>query len=366
MNHINIFTKGALDRTTQSSIMPDIALGDTGPKNDNDDLLAAKKASSTAMQTDASARTFHRFGDLPPEIRAKIWAMAWPMRAAIPLRPSWTNAQLDDFAQNVVFRDEMVRTKFWFNKNTDVIFFNGESITRLSIVSGPFNYDDVFQAALDPATTFLLHVNILDAWMEPEDGFRFLQNGLRSLYDRYLKTRDHIYICVGGLPILLYTDEGRRRAVREGLFSGDDEELRFVPVNDKALIKKYEASRHDFPSRENLSDAQLVMLQIADFLMWDKGLGYGKGEEIMELDGRLKKDHPLVQEHQFRLPEFTPVLVFETMTQEMGDCSIMLDRLPSMRPKYPEEDSSRARLFLRRWWLRRCWDPLMELWSRFR
>ncbi|KAK2603053.1 hypothetical protein N8I77_009537 [Diaporthe amygdali] len=292
------------------------------------------------------------------------------------------------------------------------MFFNRESIIRLSTVSGPFNYDDVFQAALDPATTFLLDANLLDAWVEPEDGFRSMQNGLRSLYDRYLKTRDHIYICVGGSPILMYTKEGRRRAVREGLFSGDDEELRSVPVNDKALIKKYEASRHDchrhirpsnrlnlsdnlwhddtnrwharrkvkweqswsgrwisnrlIPSRENLSDAQLVMLQIADFLMWDKGLGYGKGEEIMELDGHLKKDHPLVQEHQFRLPEFTPVLVFETMTQEMGDCSIMLDRLPSMRPKYPEEDSSRARLFLRRWWLRRCWDPLMELWSRFR
>lgn len=200
------------------------------------------------------------------------------------------------------------------------------------------------------------------------------------------------------MPPYVLTDEGWQKAIHEGLFSGHYEETRLVPLNDEVLIRKYEALRHhchqhikpsrrpnmDYflwcgkthawqdtrlskfkhlddakysrfisnrlvASRANLPDAQVFMLQIADFLMCDIGLGYGRGEEIMELDGHLKQDHPLVEQLDLRLPDFTPVLLFEARKPPVPDISVLLNRLPQMRTKIPEEDSSRGRLFLRRW-----------------
>lgn len=174
------------------------------------------------------------------------------------------------------------------------------------------------------------------------------------------------------MPPYVLTEEGWQKAFHEGLFSGHDQETRLVPANDENLIKKYEALRHYShqhikPSRkasfdkmvwsdqpkvwngtQDLSDAQVLMLQLADFLMWDMGLGYGRGGEIMEPDGHLKEYHPLVQQFDLKLPDFTPNLAFAVLKPPVADISGLLNRLPKMRAKIPEEDSSRGRLFLRR------------------
>lgn len=276
---------------------------------------------------------------------------------------SSNDVQQEEISPYLVYRKGMVRITSWFNAASDMIQFDADSIKRFSMFFGPPNRDDVFQAALDPNINLIFSVEFFDKWMSPDYVYLSLRNGLQALYHWYLKPRKHIYIGIGGLPPFIQTEDGHQKAIHEGLFSGDDEEIRLLPPNDEVLIKKYEALRHhchehtmpDFvhglddmllsgkpnlwqnrkqtkykrfsrwedevyyhwienrihPPRENLGDAVLFMLQIADFLMWDQGLGIDKGEEIMDLNGHLKKDHPLVQKYQFSLPDFTPVFAFE-------------------------------------------------------
>ncbi|KAI7783443.1 hypothetical protein LA080_011789 [Diaporthe eres] len=297
---------------------------------------AAEKASSSNVQINVSSRTFHRFGDLPPEIRCTIWAMAlptrivsaystkpasrfscssrqsckklmmplstWLLEGSLPdqLQASWSRAQREEYMEKVLYKEEMVPIITWFNAKTDFIQIEPIPLRRFSELPGPPNHDDVFQAALDPETNLLLFSYYFDEWEDPAYAFVFLRNGLRALYHRYLRTRKHIYIVVGGMQPYVLTDEGWQKAIHEGLFSGHYEETRLVPLDDEVLIRK-----------ANLPDAQVFMLQIADFLMCDIGLGYGRGEETMELDGHLKQDHPLVQQLDLRLPDFNPVLLFE-------------------------------------------------------
>lgn len=444
--------------------LPDIlahAHAEEPSNRENNKAWVTEKTNSAILPINDPPGTFHRFGDLPPEIRAIIWQMAWPMRLvrAYVTKPvpqihcrsnqpcqvceaySWTppvraptvmqacrEARLEtqsfskplstwilrvitmqssiDRAQGLDFlggwarRAEMVPMVTPFNTDTDLILFESESILCFSNFPGPPNHNDVFQVALDPEMPLMLDGHLFDTWNTPVEAYGPLLDGARALYQYYLKNRKHIYVGVGGIMTFVLTEEGWQKAIREGLFSGHYEEARIIPVDNKILIEKYQDLRyyclqhtersrrrsldrsnilfngkpnvwHNWrqenytdwdsvrysrwissrltASREHLSDAQLFMLQIADFLMWDQGLGHGKGEEIMDLDGHLKKYHPLVQEHGFKLPDFTAVVSFQAIKVPTRNCSYaFLDRLPQMRPTFPEEDSPRWRLSLRR------------------
>lgn len=320
----------------------------------------------------------------------------WELWLPRGLSRAWSEAQLQKFWEEVCYRDEMLRTITWFNPTTDQVFIGPESILRMSEQAGPPNHDDVLQAALDPALALVLSVGLFKENKRLEAEFEVMRFGLRSLYDRYFKTRDHIYICEHGMNFLL-TDEGLQKAVQEGLFSGEDEEQRLVSASDEVLIKKYEAlklynhqhtninayqtlrtwrdtlnawhtkrsqARHirlraegragSTSSRRSgsiqipISDSQMLMIKIADFLMWDQGLGFGRGLEIMDPNGHLKKDHPLVQEHGFKLPEFTPVFVYLNLKRQRPDYSAMLARLPDMRVTMPRENLPNMMLFMLR------------------
>lgn len=299
----------------------------------------------------------------------------WLVEGVLPdhLLASWSRTQQQEFLEENIYRDEMIPVITHFNAKADFIYLDPASIRRFSELPGPLNHDDVFQAALDPGVTLSICTGLFEHCGEdPHDAFQSVQNGLRALYHRYLRTRRHIYIGVNAMPPFVLTEEGWQKAIREGLFSGQSEETRLVPANDENLIRKYEALRHHShqhiqPSRkdtfdecvwsdqrrvwngiQNLSDAQVLMLQLADFLMWDRGLGYGRGGEIMEPDGHLKEYHPLVQQFDLKLPDFTPALAFAVLKPPVADISGLYNRLPKMRVKMPEEDSSRVRLFLRR------------------
>lgn len=437
---------------------------------ENSKAWVAEKTNSTILPTNNPPGTFRRFGDLPTEIRAIIWQMAWPMRlvrayVSNPLpqfhcrgqQPcevcearSWTppvraptvmqacrEARLEtksfskplstwilqvtpiessigrpqglEFLGGWAQRAKMIPMVTPFNTDTDLIFFESESILCFSKFPGPLNHNDVFQVALDPEMPLMLDGHLFDTWNTPIEAYGPLLDGIRALYHYYLKSRKHIYIGVGGIMTFVLTEEGWQKAIREGLFSGHSEEARIILVDDKILIEKYQDLRYyclqhtersrrrsldrsnilfngkpniwhnlrrenytDWDSvrysrwissrlnasRENLSDAQLFMLQIADFLMWDQGLGHSKGEEIMDYDGHLKKYHPLVQEHGFKLPDFTAVVSFQAIKVPTRDCRVFLDRLPQMRPEFPEEDSPRWRLSLRR-----HLNTLLECWG---
>lgn len=303
------------------------------------------------------------------------------------LYPAWRSAQLAKFLDESAYRDEMLRTTIWFNPAVDNIHIRTESLLLMARQSGPLNYDDVLQAALDPALVLMLHAKLFEQHDAVESEFQDMRVGLRSLYHQYLKPREHIYICEREHTFVL-TDEGLQKAVQEGLFSGEDQETRLVAASDRALISRYEDLREIYDAYHTnlttvstiklwvmaanewftkklqdlklrrkpeapigwtssqgiqyvhvpLSGSQLLMLKIADFLMWDRGLGLARGTEVMDFTGHLKKDHPLVQEQGFKLPDFTPVIAYHINKRQRHDCSAMLDRLPGMRLPIPYEN----------------------------
>lgn len=278
-----------------------------------------------------------------------------------------------DALENILYGEEMVPMIIPFNKKRDCIVITSTCIRCFLQLPGPPNHDDLFQVALDPEVTLLLHSSLFHDWLHPADAFATMRNGIQALYHRYLRPRKHLFIVVNAMPPYVLTEEGWQKAIHEGLFSGHREEVRHIPVADEALIRKYEALLHHchqhinpswrfrvnmdemlwsgrphtwhgrqlaqfknlndasysqwilsrlFSSRDKVSIAVVFMLQIADFIMWDMGLGYGRGEEIMDLDGHLKKNHPLVQQYDLRLPDFTPVVTFEALKPPVSDRSI--------------------------------------------
>lgn len=433
------------------------------------DSRRLQKTDTCIFPADQFPWTFHRFGDLPKEIRLYIWRLAWLTRMVRPyenlpalqiqcrsrqrcracrctcwlppvrapavmqacrearletqriskplptwmresllldaLRPSWSTAQALEAAGNHNIKAPLPIITH-FNTESDVVDLDGNSLIAFSQTSGPPNHDDVFQVALDPEVPILLNACLFDRWVDPVSGFSLMSNGLEALYHRYLKPRKHVYVQVAGMSAFVLTEEGWQKAIREGLFSGHYLETKLIPVNDVCRIRKYEALRHyciphttkpetpnwdrqlwtadpnqwqsrrlvkscDLPdavynrwvsnrltaSREDLSSAQLFMLQIADFLMWRRGAGVDRGEDIMDLDGQFKRDHPLVQQEDLRMPSYTAVSVFQAVPAPKNDQMGLYNRLAQLRPKYPEEDSSRLRLstrhhlnaFLGRW-----------------
>lgn len=318
----------------------------------------------------------------------------WELQLIEDLSRAWSKAQNQKFLDEACYRDEMLHIKTWFNPTADHIYIDEASILRMSELVGPPNHDDVLQAALDPALVLMLSAGL---FARSEAEFEMRRSGLRCLYQRYLKPRDHVYICEGTIDFLL-TDEGLQKAVQEGLFSGEDEEQQLVAASDKILCDQYEAlrlydhqhsnintyqtlrtwkdslntwhtrrsvSRHvrhiNQSSRTiyvSISRSQQLMLNLADFLMWDQGLGLGKGLEIMDSTGRLREDHPLVQEHGFKLPDFTSVFAYQNHKRQRPDCSAMLERLPDMRVAMPGENLPNAMLFMLR--RKKCLSSLVR------
>lgn len=329
------------------------------------------------------------------QIAKPLSTWCWELRLPTCLSRAWSKAQLQKYFEEVWYRDEMLRLTMWFNSTVDFVSLGSESVLRMSQQSGPPNHDDALQAALDPAVALMLPACLFQQYEILETDFEFLRFGLRTLYHRYLKNRDHIYISEA-VTQFLFTEEGLQKAVQEGLFSGVDEDSRLVAANDNVLIKKYDAlglynhqhtdinaiqtlriwrdtlnrwrtrrsqardirregegrvgsTSTGVPSvRFPVSASQMLMINMADFLMWDQGLGFGRGSEIMDSTGHLRKDHPLVQEYGFKLPDFTPVIVYQNIPRQMPDCSAMLDRLPDMRVTMPGENLPNMMLFMLR------------------
>lgn len=330
------------------------------------------------------------------QIAKPLSTWCWELLLPVYLSRAWSKAQLQKYFDEVWYRDEMFRLTTWFNSTVDYVVLGSESVLRMSQQLGPPNHDDALQAALDPAVALMLPAYLLHQHETLETEFECLRFGLRTLYHRYLKTRDHIYICED-VTAFLFTEEGLQKAVQEGLFSGEDEDSRLVAASDIGLIKKYDALRHynhqhtDINVIETLriwwdtlnkwrtkrsqarnvrregedrvkststgvpsvcfpvSGSQMLMIKMADFLMWDQGLGFGRGPEIMDLTGHLRKDHPLVQQYGFKLPDFTPVIAYQNIPRNMPDCSAMLDRLPDMRVTMPGENLPNMVLIMLRW-----------------
>ncbi|POS75353.1 hypothetical protein DHEL01_v206250 [Diaporthe helianthi] len=299
------------------------------------------------------------------------WLIDASLRVA--LGPSWSRAQELE-AREMRASEEPLQIITPFNTDFDLLYLSSYSIGLSSFKSGPPNHDDVFQVALDPEVPLLLDAELFNHWKNPRDGFDEIPNGIEALYHYYLKPRKHVYLEVRSWPAFVLTEKGWQKAIQEGLFAGDRCERRLVPTEDVPLIRKYEALRHySIPhtkksrrpnwdkylwtgnpnprlpaSRAGVSTAQLFMLQIADFLMWSRGLGDEKGEEIMDLNGQFKRDHLFVQQEGLKMPDFTAVIIFCAAPPPKNDQQCLYKHIQKMRPKYPEEDSSRLRLFMRR------------------
>lgn len=187
------------------------------------------------------------------------------------------------------------------------------------------------------------------------------------VYNWYLKTRRHVYVHVHSFDLVL-NDVAWQQALEWDLFREYEAQSLLVALDDvetlkkcytlrwlcsvdqratvapgamqllveedlKALRRRYKVSRilrsyvtqsMRWPTswlrldREDLTDLQVFTLRLADFLVEIHGIfeaDSSMGEEIMGLDGRLRRGHPLVEGFQLRLPEFRPVVVFNVVAR---------------------------------------------------
>ncbi|KUI71117.1 hypothetical protein VM1G_07287 [Cytospora mali] len=239
---------------------------------------------------------------------------------------------------------------FFYNRRTDVIWLDWSSLLNAMRYHGPVNHDDVLNEALDPEAAIMVDMFIFYGCTTREEENRILN----LLYHRYLKTRDHVYLEFDTYPLEL-SEEAWRQALEWDLFRKYEGQSHLVSLDDRDTLDKYltlwQLSRPDHRDvamirlsllqkytlmrlsrvylseavprwppawhrveREGLTDLQVFMLRLVDFLMESHGIAdvdSGRGEEIIGPDGRLDKDHPLVKQAQLRLPEFHVVVVFE-------------------------------------------------------
>lgn len=244
-----------------------------------------------------------------------------------------------------------------------MIWLCSASLLRAAKVYGPANRDDVLNEAVDPEPPIMVDIDLVYQCDTREAEYAVAN----LMYHQYLKTRRHVYVHAHSFELVL-NDTAWQQALEWNLFREYEGQSLLVALDDvetlkkcftlrwlcnidpqapaasramqllveddlKALRQRYRVARimrsyvtqsMKWPSawrnqeRVGLTDLQVFKLRLADFLMEIHGIveaNSGMGEEIMELDGRFREGHPLVEEFQLRLPEFHPVVVFEAVAR---------------------------------------------------
>ncbi|KUI61074.1 hypothetical protein VP1G_08254 [Cytospora mali] len=317
----------------------------------------------------APAKPPTKFSDLPTEIREMIWPHAWCRRL---VKPSIVICRVWHAFETTC---ALCRTRVRYAPARDppAAFVNHEalecarrsakplnvwplpwdhfrSLLNATRYHGPVNHGDVLNEALDPEAAIMVDMFIFYGCTTREEENRILN----LLYHRYLKTRDHVYLEFDTYPLEL-SEEAWRQALEWDLLRKYEGQSHLVSLDDRDTLDKYltlwQLARPDHRNiamirlsllqkytlmrlsrvylseaaprwppawhrveREGLTDLQIFMLRLVDFLMESHGIAdvdSGRGEEIIGPDGRIMKDHPLVKQAQLRLPEFHVMVVFE-------------------------------------------------------
>lgn len=230
----------------------------------------------------------------------------------------------------------------WFSPKLDVIVLDPEDLIVLDIL-GEVRRCDLLDICRSPTTSLIV----------PEDGFRYVSQHFLQMYERYLKTRDTVFLNIAEhrlIPKAWDTIMAQKKL-------GKTRTMDLIRLDDTAAIVKYLKLWKHYCQVDSLN---LLTTKYCNFGTWIKmatdeetgadTLGYMKtykawmmedgayvehsvtpkarfllgfadcimsghgsqpnfhrGHEIMDYTGKLKEGHPLVRELDIKLPDVIPV-----------------------------------------------------------
>lgn len=335
---------------------------------------------TSKVENTAAPTTFHRFPDLPFEIREMIWELCLPSRLVQPwyygLHPV---RQLEKYSPIADVSKEAFRAvlhfgcwaevmvkhmhrvplvpstspylaqRIWFHKK-DVVYLgivDCHTLTNLPTISRQTRNSDITRPALDPATRLLISSDLGDRLGWPanpryrkgqplKEKYETTPAG-KVLYEKFLRTRKSFMVEFHRFEVIL-EGPAREDTVRAGMFGLWGNEPAIIDADDTTALRKYKALLEKGNGTyvfDSATDAD-VLYGIDEI----KALGrrhdshdgafmrrllrvLGDLEEVkfdwgdvVRENGEVNRDHPMVKKLGFSLPECKSVFVFELLSEE--------------------------------------------------
>ncbi|KAK7708588.1 hypothetical protein SLS64_006690 [Diaporthe eres] len=276
-----------------------------------------------------------------------------PVRALIPFRPPLIS-RVCRRARATVLRcgqytpvrvEERDDSKsdgwVWLEKKSDWIYFNYHTLMEGLDESGAG--PKVFELARDVGVPLLIDSTIQGDHENPlhasEDYYDPSYNELdhetvgSRLYDSFLRGREHFYYVMAEV-VLVVTGMGRKHIVDTGLFGLLGEDMAIVPTADKGMLQQYkslynmydarEAPHNDCPARIQLTIDSLIKGEdqatveprtlirgLLERICQERGEFGTSANDMMNEDGSLKPEHPVVKKLGIAMPICEKVVIFE-------------------------------------------------------
>lgn len=368
-----MFAGPSFQKLTASTSEPD--------NNCDDDQLVPVEPNKHIKQP-TSGLTLNLFSHLPWELRRLVWEFALPrnvywsarvdsktrvpyptiafvcreallvMKELGSMVTAWDRSflQFVGLVHLPATIDPSIFMQTWFSPKLDVIVLDPEDLIMLDVL-GEAARCDLLDICRSPTTPLVV----------PEEGFRYESQRFHQMYERYLKTRDTVFLNIGEHGLISKYETWNTIMAPRTL--GEIGTMDLIRLDDTAAIVKYLEIWEHYCRVDTMN---LVTTDYCNFGTWiemamdeEKGadtLGYMKtykawmvedggyvehsvtpkarfllgfadcimsghgsrrnrhrGHEIMDYTGKLKEGHPLVRELDIKLPDVIPVCTIQLL-----------------------------------------------------
>lgn len=229
----------------------------------------------------------------------------------------------------------------WLQKKSDWVYFTYHTMMEGLDESGAG--PQVFELARGVGVPLLIdstiqgdHVNTLHDSEDFHDSFHDERDnetiGSR-LYKSFLSGREHFYYSMAKV-ILVVREEDRKHVINTGLFGLLGEDMAIIPTADKEMLQQYnslysmydakEALYDDCPARVKLGidsmirgedqrthEPRTLIRGLLERICEERGEFDISAEDMVNEDGSLKPEHPVVEKLGISMPICEKVVVFE-------------------------------------------------------
>lgn len=334
------------------------------------------------IEQPASGCIFHPFPHLPRELRRMVWEFALPrnvfwsarvdsktrvpyptiafvcheaflvMKELGSMVTAWNRDLLGflEFQGLPVTIDPSIHVRTWFSPKLDVIVLDPKDVIMLDML-GEAARCDLLDICRSPTTSLIVH----------SDEFRSGSPSILPIYERYLKTRDTVFLSIADHE-LIFKSEARDTIMAQRMLQ-KTRTMDLIRLDDTAAVVKYlkfwkhccqinatslfAAAHCDFGSwmrmaldegkgahtqgymetyrawivedeayvKHSVTPKVYFLLVFADCIMSNYGPqpNAHRGHEIMDYAGKLKERHPLVRELDIKLPDVIPVCTIQIL-----------------------------------------------------
>lgn len=276
-----------------------------------------------------------------------------PVRALIPFRPPLisrvcrraraTALRRGQYDSVLVEEGDGSKSKewVWLEKKSDWIYFNYHTMMEGLDETGAA--PQVFELARDIGVPLLIDSGIQSDHENPlhdsKDYADLLYDSEEEetigsrLYESFLKGRSHFYYVMQEV-ILVATGKGRKHVVNTGLFGLLGEDMAIVPASNKDMLQQYKSLYDLYDAREapqnyciygaqrrlesmikgedqDAFEPRILIRGLLERICEERGESDVSAEDMMNEDGSLKLDHPLVEQLGISMPTCEKVVIFE-------------------------------------------------------